>query len=199
MNPDEDFQRFDWGEQFDDLDAEYRDDYLGGPDDDHFEPQFDAAEDEVCFEEEPDFSTFDDVDPDEPGVHSRDGDPEIVTPAPHQRPIPESGSAEDRKTAIIHWLAGSTVSRALRTGDGFFVSRGMHGRRIDGSVVEILDWLREEGIVAGVAVGGYRLSYTPPGGPYREKLTFFRVVERTPFAGRGHGDVSLDSSAVSGS
>ena len=195
MNPDEDFQRFDWGEQFDDLDAEYWDDYLGGPDDDHFEPQFDAAEDQACLEDEPDFSIFDDVDPDEPDVRSRYVDSETVTPAPHHRAIPETGSAEDRKTAIMQWLAESAVSRPLRTGDGFFVPRGMHGRRIDGSVVDILDWLREEGIVAGVAVGGYRVSYTPPGGRYREKLTFFRIVQRIPFALGGHGDGSLDPSA----
>ncbi|WP_157092215.1 hypothetical protein [Thioalkalivibrio nitratireducens] len=100
-------------------------------------------------------------------------------PAPTQEPARDPGG---RREAIVQWLAESRVSRPLRNGDGFYVLRGKYGRLTDGAVVEMLAWLGEEGIVAGTLVGGYSVAYTPPGGPYLEKLTFFRIIERVPFS-----------------
>ena len=40
---------------------------------------------------------------------------------------------------------------------------------------DALDWLQAEGFGAGLALEGYHVAYTLPGGEYAEKLTFFEM------------------------
>ena len=170
MDPQEHPEAVDWGDQLDDYGSEYWEDYLGGPDEDFFEPEYQyeealSAEQEVL---EPE--------------HDDDGDPQgaaEASPNGHEDACPEERS--QRRDAIVQWLAQSEVARELRSGDGFYVLRGKFGRLQDGEIVEILAWLEEEGIKPGTLAGGYSVSYTPPGGAYLEKLTFFRVALGIPF------------------
>lgn len=77
------------------------------------------------------------------------------------------------RAALIAWLARQDQLTCRQKGGGFFVPRGklLHGP--EGQTMDILDVLRAAGIWQGVTVGGYSVSYTPPGGQFAEKLTFF--------------------------
>lgn len=89
-----------------------------------------------------------------------------------------------RQAEILRWLVSSPLALPLRHGRGFFVLRGPRVRLADGTVLDALDWLQAEGFGAGVALEGYSVAYTPPGGEYAEKLTFFEMqsVYDAPFA-----------------
>lgn len=168
MNPDENTLLADWSESLDDLTSEYWDAYLGGPDDDHFEPDTTLL-DEPCCED----------DGQAPSLPEEEGCDEPM----HA----ESNTSEARRKAIVQWLSTSRLARPLRSADGFFVLRGMYGRLADGTVVDVLEWLFEEDLLHGTVAGDYSLAYTAPGERYREKLTFFRIVETIPFARAGNG------------
>ena len=90
----------------------------------------------------------------------------------------------NRSTEILRWLSASSLALPLRHGRGFFVLRGPQVRLADGTILDALDWLRAEGIWVGATLDGYGVAYTPPGGEYAEKLTFFVVqtVYDVPFA-----------------
>ncbi|HNW79552.1 MAG TPA: hypothetical protein PKH28_11610, partial [Candidatus Competibacteraceae bacterium] len=53
----------------------------------------------------------------------------------------------------------------------------------DGTVLDALDWLQAEGFMTGVVLDGYSVAYTPVGGKYAERLTFFEMLTMDiPFA-----------------
>lgn len=89
-----------------------------------------------------------------------------------------------RQAEILRWLVSSQLAIPLRHGRGFFVLRGPRVRLVDGSLLDALDWLQAEGFGAGLALDGYNVAYTPPGGEYAEKLTFFamQTVCDAPFS-----------------
>ena len=87
-----------------------------------------------------------------------------------------------RQAEIMDWLVQSRSTRELRSGDGFYITRGSFGRTPEGTIIDLIDWLQEEGFTTGRIIGEYRIAYTPPGGPYLEKLTFFCCVEEIPFS-----------------
>lgn len=176
MDPREHPESVDWGDQFDDFGPEYWEDQLGGPDDEFFEPEYGYAEEEDWSWAEDEFSVY--------------GEPEYDDEeSPEDASSDENGSGfspddcENRQDQIVEWLAQSGLARSLRSGDGFYVLKGTAGRLLSGESVEILGWLEGEGIVDGALVGGYRVRYTPPGGAYLEKLTFFRATQDNPFRG----------------
>lgn len=78
-----------------------------------------------------------------------------------------------RQSEVLRWLMGSPLALPLRHGRGFFVLRGPQVRLADGTLLDALDWLQSEGFSTGLALDGYQVAYTPPGGEYAEKLTFF--------------------------
>ncbi len=80
-----------------------------------------------------------------------------------------------RQSEILRWLVSSRLALPLRHGRGFFVLRGLRVRLSDGTLMDALDWLQAEGFGAGVVLDGYSVAYTPPGGEYAEKLTFFEA------------------------
>ncbi|MBS1224400.1 MAG: hypothetical protein H6R24_1078 [Proteobacteria bacterium] len=89
-----------------------------------------------------------------------------------------------RQAEIIRWLVTSHLAIPLRHGRGFFVLRGPRVRLADGTLLDALDWLQAEGFGAGLMLDGYHVAYTPPGGEYAEKLTFFEMqtVYDAPFS-----------------
>jgi hypothetical protein len=90
----------------------------------------------------------------------------------------------DRQTEILRWLVTSKLAIPLRHGRGFFVLRGPRVRLTDGTLWDALEWLQAEGFGVGLALDGYNVAYTPPGGEYAEKLTFFEMqpICDAPFA-----------------
>lgn len=75
--------------------------------------------------------------------------------------------------AFITWLAHQDQLVCRQRGGGFYVTRDTVLHLQDGRKLEILEALRVKGIWAGATIGGYSVAYTPPGGPFGEKLTFF--------------------------
>ncbi|SEQ47691.1 hypothetical protein SAMN05421693_1356 [Ectothiorhodospira magna] len=190
----------DWSENFDDFDSEYWECYLGGPEAFEFSPLPEATDE---YDEGIDYE-FEDAEDSTPEIKASKTSPEKNASKKslqrsilrlsrssrknleHKKTTRESeGTFEvnNRMEDIVNWLSSQSRSiHPLRTGDGFFVARGFCGRLPDGSIVDLLEWLLDEGFTQGKIVGEYRISYTPPGGPYREKITFFHCVEALPFA-----------------
>ena len=86
---------------------------------------------------------------------------------------------------ILNWLENSPLAIPLRGAKkGFFVLRGKKVQFEDGFLMDVLDWLQMMDIWHGKTWGDYQVSYTEPGGPYAEKLTFFyeQNVYPVPFA-----------------
>ncbi|HQC71927.1 MAG TPA: hypothetical protein PLE42_04320 [Candidatus Competibacteraceae bacterium] len=88
-----------------------------------------------------------------------------------------------RQTETVRWLATSSIALPLRHGRGFFALRGFRIRLADGTLLDALDWLQTEGFMTGVVLDGYSVAYTPVGGNYAERLTFFEMrTMDIPFA-----------------
>ena len=88
-----------------------------------------------------------------------------------------------RQTETVRWLATSSIALPLRHGRGFFALRGFRIRLADGTLLDALDWLQTEGFMTGVVLDGYSVPYTPVGGNYAERLTFFEMLTMDiPFA-----------------
>ena len=153
----------DWGQSFDDMDGVDWADHMGGPDDDEIEKHYENIaqqyEDEE-YEEQIDFRDeyFEEEETDE------------ETRNEHVSRIEE----------IIEWLAGSKLARRFRSREDFFVLKGPHVRLKDGSVIDLLDWLFEEGLKGGYDISGYRIIYSKYGSEYGEKLSFFKIFD-APF------------------
>lgn len=64
-----------------------------------------------------------------------------------------------RMEEIVIWLSESSLIEKFSDKDGFFILRGHHIRLRDGSVVDLFNWLSEEGIKGGIAVAGYSIMH----------------------------------------
>ena len=79
----------------------------------------------------------------------------------------------NRRTEVLSWLKTSSLAIPWRRATGFFVLRGARVQLADGTLMDALDWLDAEGFQDVLKVEGYSVVYSPPGGEYAEKLTFF--------------------------
>jgi hypothetical protein len=150
----------DWGDCFDDLDAGFWADFFGGPDDSEIERTYEFA---AIADSDLDYDQFE-----------CDEDDDAEDPIDHASSNSRAGqSARSRLAEIVKRLARSAYAREFRRGGGFFVPRGPVVRLTDGRRVDLFEWLRSVGIDGGKIIAGYRVVYTPPGGRYPEKLSFF--------------------------
>ena len=81
----------------------------------------------------------------------------------------------DRQKEIMSWLSISRYANSLKTTQGFYIAKGSIVRLKSGEIKEIIDWLLKEGFIPDKVFPPYEVKYTPPGGKYAEKLTFFWV------------------------
>ena len=82
----------------------------------------------------------------------------------------------DRRAEIIRWLAGSRFAEPLEAEAGFSISTGNYIRLQNGQRHELLDWLKQEGIVAGTTVGGYHVTYCAADERHEARLSFSEVT-----------------------
>ena len=157
-------EREDWSESLDDMEPGDWEDHFGGPDDKEFELMDKYQEYENI---EVDSFELDRVN--KPYANNIDSGQ-------------KSNQNVTREEEIINWLISSKLSINFKNNKGFFVPKGPHVRLANGSVVDLLEWLVEEGIKGGKAISGYSIAYTEPGGKYGEKLSFFKIVLDTPFS-----------------
>ncbi len=153
----------DWGDSKDDWEPSDWEDYLGGPNDDILEMR---NQDNDIFDY---------------GDKLRDAKIEQFTANVKQVDKSHEKVAA-RKEEIVRWLESSQLAIRFRNGKGFFVPKGPHVRLNDNHVVDLFEWLNQEGIEGGKAISGYRIAYTEPESKYGEKLSFFKVVVDTPFS-----------------
>jgi len=81
-----------------------------------------------------------------------------------------------RMGKIVSWLEHSNIVMKLEEREvshGFYVTRGVTVRFENGEMMDALDWLKHEGFMNGMEVRGYRVSHTPQGGDYGERIAFF--------------------------
>ncbi|MCK9419818.1 MAG: hypothetical protein M0R70_10620 [Nitrospirae bacterium] len=81
----------------------------------------------------------------------------------------------ERQKEIMSWLSTSKFANRLKTTQGFYIAKGSIVRLKSGELKEIIDWLLKEGFIPDKVFPPYEVKYTPPGGKYAEKLTFFWV------------------------
>ena len=153
----------DWGDSKDDWEPSDWEDYLGGPGDDILEMR----------DQDNNISG----DSDEP----RDAKIEQFTTNGKQFDKSHEKVAA-RKEEIVCWLESSKLAIRFRNGKGFFVPKGPHLSLNDNHVVDLFEWLNQEGIKGGKTISGYRIVYTEPESKYGEKLSFFKIVVDTPFS-----------------
>jgi hypothetical protein len=61
-----------------------------------------------------------------------------------------------RGEKIVEWLAEQVeLVGPLSNGPGFFVTKGKVVRLKSGTDVEVLEWLKSEGIIEGIRILGY--------------------------------------------
>ena len=153
----------DWSQNFDDLDGEFWEIYMGGPDDYELELYQDGIMEMHEEECEDDFLNYG-------GRHYEEPD--------------EKGNEMDeliRKEEIVEWLSESEVAMKFQNSDGFLVYRGPHLRMKNGWTVDLLDWLYEEGIEDGAVVAEYNVVYSAPESEFGEKLSFSKIIIDAPF------------------
>lgn len=148
----------------DDFDSAYWEDYLGGPDDSEFEKYYEdlteILEVDYCDESK--------------ACEATDWQQEMGDEAEM-----EVGS---RIEQIIYWLSESKLAIKIRDREGFCVLRGPVVRLNDGIMIDLFEWLSEEGITGGSAIAGYTIIHPHPKRGHRERLVFFRVVVDAPFS-----------------
>jgi len=158
----------DWSQTFDDKGAAFWEHSLSGPDDDDIEQSYEILQAEMTEDYEYD-----------------DDDWRANDDSAEQEAEGETDSCEEDTEAriieIIEWLSKSELARELGEQEGFFVPKGPQVRLQDGTVVEVLDWLYEEGIDGDEAIGGYRVEYTSSDHPYGERLCFLKIIIDAPF------------------
>lgn len=153
----------DWSCSFDDLDGSDWANHMGGPDDDEIERYYEniAQTYEEEYEEPLSYCEED--------FEKEEMDEET------------NNESASRMEEIVEWLAESKLARKFRNKEGFFVPKGPHVRLKDGSIVDLMDWLFDEGVKGGAAVAGYSVVYSKPGSEYGEKLSFFKIIVDAPF------------------
>ena len=99
-----------------------------------------------------------------------------------------------RMEEIVQWLSESKLAIKFRNKEGFFVPKGPHVRLKDGGIVDLLDWLFNEGVKGGATAAGYSVVYSKPGSEYGEKLSFFKIIVDAPFspASNVEGEIEFD-------
>lgn len=142
----------DWSQSLDDMDSGDWEKHLGGPDEDTIEKFYEKKSEETepgDFEmEKTDFEVFEEY--------------------------YDNGSS--RQKEIIAWLENSILARRFTNSNSFFVPRGSHVHLMDGSIVDLLDWLDAEGIKGGRTIANYSIVYTAPDGRDGEKLSFYKII-----------------------
>ena len=154
----------DWGCSFDDQGPEFWEDYYGGPDDSVIESYYESY-----------VQNYEEEYYEEPLEHEEEN---FVRQTMDEE---ESEGTVSRTKEIVKWLSESKLARRFRNREGFFVPKGPHVRLKDGSIVDLIEWLLEEGIKGGAAVAGYSIIYSKPGSEYGEKLSFFKIIVDAPF------------------
>ena len=137
---------------------------MGGPDDDEIERYYENID--QTYEEEYE----------EPFIYCEEDVEEEETDEE------TSNESVSRMEEIVEWLSDSKLARKFGNKEGFFVPKGPHVRLKDGSIVDLLDWLFEEGIKGGTAVAGYSVVYSRSGSEYAEKLSFLKIIVDAPFS-----------------
>ena len=170
-------------ENFDDLDGEFWENYMGGPDDyelEAYQEQMEAHVIDSMYEEEyeDDFPSRDE---------SHYGGPD------------DEGDETDeliRRDEIVDWLSESVVAIKFPNSVGFLVYRGSHLRMENGCVVDLLDWLYEEGIKDGAVVAEYSVVYSAPESEFGEKMSFSRIIIDAPFVPLSAAQEESDSDDI---
>ncbi len=154
----------DWGQSFDDMDGVDWANYMGGPDDDEIERYYeDIAQ------------TYEEEYHDDPIDYEEEFEKAEMDEETNNKSV-------SRMEEIVDWLSESKLARKFRNKEGFFVPKGPHVRLKNGSIVDLLDWLFDEGIKGGVAVAGYSVVYSKPESKYGEKVSFFKIIIDAPFS-----------------
>ena len=86
-----------------------------------------------------------------------------------------------RRAKIVDWLSESEMAIKFQNSNGFLVYRGPLLRMKNGRIVDLLDWLYEEGIKNGAVVAEYNVVYSAPESAFGEKLSFYKNIIDAPF------------------
>lgn len=86
-----------------------------------------------------------------------------------------------RMKKILAWLPKSALSKEISTREGFMISRGANVRLADGTVVEVFDWLTEEGFADIHTLDDYEIEYEAHSPTRGDSLLFFKVGVDAPF------------------
>jgi hypothetical protein len=156
IEPEENMEVGDWSASQDDMEADDWERHFDGPTDRELEEIYEREE---CNKEE--YDEF-----------LKWYDPEIC----YSQIANENYEGKVRQQKIIQWLADSRCARKFKNGYGFFVPAGPYIRFENGTSIELLDWLRKQGIRGKQTIGNYSIAYTPPESKYGEKLSFFKKV-----------------------
>jgi len=151
----------DWGDSMDDMEPGYWEEHLGGPDDDELEMLHQNHE-------------YEDIEVDYPG------DGKIKKPATIA--VENDQNEKKRQREIINWLASLKCSIKFKKGNGFFVPKGPQIRISENNVMDLLEWLDNEGIKGGKSIEGFNIVYANPESKYGEKLSFFKTIVDSPFS-----------------
>ncbi len=157
-------EKEDWGESLDDFEPGDWEEYLGGPNDAELEAKYEHYNFENVEDSPPHFENL---------PESRT---EII------KSYQDNEEIGGRQEEIIKWLALSKLAITFKNGKGFFVPKGPQIRLTNNDVMDLLEWLNDEGINGGKTIAGYSIGYTKPGGKYGEKLSFFKKIVDTPFS-----------------
>jgi hypothetical protein len=164
----------DWGFTLDDQGTGFWEDYLGGPDDKDIERLYETYHynDELKLQSEDDS--------DDEAMYSeieKDylfGDIETTD-------MQENLS---RQEEIVNWLSKSILAaklKSLRHNSGFCVLKGPLVRLKDGSLIEIIEWLRQEDIYEADSIGDYCVFRFRSESGHRERLFFIKMIVEVPF------------------
>lgn len=89
-----------------------------------------------------------------------------------KKPLPERPS--DRQIDIVNWLSNSKHIKPFRNGKGFYIAKGIKIKLKNGNIIDIIDWLIEEGLTKHRSIGEYNIKHDPPG-DFQEKINFFKI------------------------
>lgn len=83
---------------------------------------------------------------------------------------------EFKKKSFSEWLKNESRSEKYHSGKGFYITRGNIIKLRNGISCDIIDWLKNEGFIDVNVIMNYNVEYTPTGGEYQEKFSFFDMV-----------------------
>lgn len=178
--PDDDFD--DWGDSFDDKDPEYWNELYSGPDDEEIESFYEtqAEVDENENEEEDEELEY---------------QMERIWNAKKLNSVDCEPVDEEiylKTNEIIKWLESSDISKIRPNGLGFFVPKGLLLKLADGTRVEIIDWLDEEGISEGGFFENYCVVENRSCKQELQGYDFFKIIDAPFRAKEIEGELPLD-------